>query len=461
MMKTLKLLAIAWLSLLGSLGVMAQSSVLDTSFNPGTGANGIIETVLEQPDGKILICGNFTVFNGVTNSYIARLNPDGSVDTNFNSQVSYWVRTMALQPDGKIVIGGFFPYVAGVSRNLIARLNSDGSLDTTFDPGTGASGVLGIAVDGDADPFIFAAALQADGKILITGNFTNYNGVSANGIARLTTNGMLDPAFNTGAGLNYASWGRSITVLSNSEILLTGWFVLYNNRTYNRMVMLNSDGTPDTTFNPNFGDLTAVYGAVALTNGQFVVVGDCQDTNNYYIRDTAKLNSDGSFDYTYQAVSTDKTESVRQQPNGQILMGGYFGIVDGQRYSGVARLNLDGSIDPTLSVSVDNFVWDICLQTDGKILISGGFFTIDGVSRNSIARLLPGPEPTLTPVMNGNAFSVSFPTLLNVNYTLQYVTNACQTNWISITSTNGTGSNMSLSDSQAGGASRIYRVMAN
>jgi uncharacterized delta-60 repeat protein len=441
---------------------MAQSSILDTTFNPGTGANGIIETVLQQPDGKILICGNFTVFNGVTNSYIARLNCDGSVDTNFNSQVSYWVRTMALQADGKIVIGGFFNYVAGVSRNLIARLNSDGSLDTTFDPGTGAGGVLGVAVDGDADPFIFAAALQSDGKILITGNFTNYNGVVINGIARLTTNGVLDTTFNVGAGLNYDSWGRSIQVLSNSEILLTGWFTSYNNYSCSRMILLDTNGVPDTNCTPNFGNLSAVYGAVALTNGEYVVVGDCQATNGYYTRDMAEINSEGSFDTNFLAISTDKTESVRQQPNGKFLIGGYFGIVDGQRYTSIARLNADGTIDPTLSVSIDNFVWDICLQPDGKILISGGFFTVDGVSRNSLARLLPGPEPVLsTPQITSNVFSLSFPSLANANYTLQYITNATQTNWISAVSTNGTGSVMSLSDPAATDSARFYRVMAN
>src|SRR5947209_19180074 len=91
-----------------SVSSMFAGSLVDKSFNPGSGANGFVETVLEQPDGKILICGNFTQFNGVPMGYIGRLNPDGSIDPSFSGHAGYWVRTMALQPDGKVVIGGWF-----------------------------------------------------------------------------------------------------------------------------------------------------------------------------------------------------------------------------------------------------------------------------------------------------------------------------------------------------------------
>src|SRR5438552_3129786 len=76
----------------------AAESLLDTTFDPGTGIDGgLVETVLPQPDGKILICGNFTKFNGADRAYIARLNTNGSVDMSFHADVGYWVRHMALQ----------------------------------------------------------------------------------------------------------------------------------------------------------------------------------------------------------------------------------------------------------------------------------------------------------------------------------------------------------------------------
>jgi len=88
--------------------VIHAASSIDSTFDPGTGANGIVEQALPLPDGKILICGNFTQFNGRNHAYIARLNSNGSVDETFNGQPSYWVRHMVVQSDGKIVIAGYF-----------------------------------------------------------------------------------------------------------------------------------------------------------------------------------------------------------------------------------------------------------------------------------------------------------------------------------------------------------------
>src|SRR5262249_7370824 len=125
----------ALILLTGSEVSLAQGNPVDPSFDPGTGANDLVESVEAQPDGKVLICGIFTQFDGMARNYIARLNANGSVDTSFVATPSYWVRYMALQPNGKIVIGGFFTSVGGMPRNRVARLNSDGTLDTTFDPG--------------------------------------------------------------------------------------------------------------------------------------------------------------------------------------------------------------------------------------------------------------------------------------------------------------------------------------
>src|SRR4051812_37361550 len=105
---------IAGLFLFSTTLLYAQTNFLDTTFDPGTGAqNGFVESMAIQPDGKILICGNFTSFNGSPKSYVARLNANGSVDTNFTADVSYWTRYMAVQQDGKIVIGGYFNFVGG------------------------------------------------------------------------------------------------------------------------------------------------------------------------------------------------------------------------------------------------------------------------------------------------------------------------------------------------------------
>jgi uncharacterized delta-60 repeat protein len=336
----------------------------------------------------MLVCGNFTSFNGANRGYAARLNADGSVDQSFWAQPGYWVRNMAVQPDGKIVIGGYFTTVQGVPRNLIARLNSDGSLDTSFNPGTGATDIIAGGIDGDIDPFVFWVAVQPDGKIIITGNFRNYNGQSSVGVARLNPDGSRDATFNVGGGLD--SWGRHIELLPNGQIRLSGWFTQYRGQSFNRLVRINSDGSPDNSFNPYFGDSTSCYCTALQGDGKIVVSGHSINAQGLFHREIERLNPDGSVDPNFVASTTDKTESVVLQPDGKVIAAGYFAQADGTARTSIARFNPDGTLDNSFSANIDNFVWGAALEPDGKLLIAGGFYTVDGYSRSGVARLLTG-----------------------------------------------------------------------
>src|SRR5439155_11499050 len=105
-------------------------------------ANGEIQVIVVQPDGKILIGGDFTTLspNGgaaVTRNRIARLNPDGTLDTAFDPNANGTVWAIALQADGKILVGGQFfgaNSIGGQTRNNIARLDATTGLADSFDP---------------------------------------------------------------------------------------------------------------------------------------------------------------------------------------------------------------------------------------------------------------------------------------------------------------------------------------
>jgi uncharacterized delta-60 repeat protein len=487
------------LGLAGSPDLLAQSSALDPSFNPGTAAgDGIVETVVPQPDGKVLVCGDFTSFNGVQQGYIARLNSDGSVDTSFHAQPGYWVRHLALQQDGKIVIGGFFTNVEGVSRNRVARLNSDGTLDTTFNVGTGAE--TKIVEGDDKDPFVFAVAVQPDGKVLIGGNFKTYNGVQSVGLVRINPDGSQDTSFNVGAGAN--SWVRSLLVLPNGQIMVTGWFTTWNNQVFNRMVRLNSDGSADPTFYADFGDSTAVYTVVQQPDGKFVVGGHFFRVNSTPRTSIARLLPDGTADATFDpGTGADGfVECIRLQPDGRMLLAGYFSNVNGVVRHRVARLNPDASVDPTLSTDLDNFAWTVALDQNNKILLSGGFTTVDGNSRVGVARLLPAgnapdetgssgngtggstnnggsggpasgsggtgtvqstPPMLLNPTLDHGEFTISVSTLSGNSYQMQY-RDMNSTQWISLPPVTGNGAAQQLIDPGASTSrSRIYRVQVN
>lgn len=446
-----------------------RASVLDRTFDPGTGAEGgIIETVLPQPDGKVLVSGDFTSFNGKPRGFIARLNADGTVDEEFQAHPGYWVRHMALQADGKIVIGGFFTNVEGIPRNRIARLNPDGTLDLTFDPGLGAQ--TKIVEGDDKDPFVFAVAVQADQKILVGGNFRTYNGVPSTGLVRLNPDGSRDTNFVVGAGAN--SWVRSLLPLTNGQTFVSGWFTSFNNQPFNRMVRLNADGSPDATFHSDFGDATAVYTMAEQTNNTIVIGGHFFRVNSTARTSLARLNPDGTADLSFDpGTGADGfVECARIQPDNKIVIGGYFDNVNGSVRRRIARINPDATVDPALSAEIDNFVWTVAFQNDGKILICGGFTTVDGVSRRGVARLLasdPDGEGgggqnaaarLENPALDQGGFHVEVPTLDGKTYSLQF-RDLTTSRWSTLPSTPGNGRVRQLLDPGASLTnSRIYRV---
>ncbi|MEY3470750.1 MAG: hypothetical protein RLZZ223_100, partial [Candidatus Parcubacteria bacterium] len=190
----------------------------DTSFNVGTGFNNTVNTLTLQSDGKILVGGGFTSYQGVEANRIIRLNSDGSRDTSFNMGTGFsnYVDTLALQSDGKILVGGQFTSYQGVGANYIIRLNSDGSRDTSFNMGTGFSN------------YVDTLALQSDGKILVGGWFTSYQGVGANYIIRLNSDGSRDTSFNLGTGFNDSI--ASLALQSDGKILVGGYFTNYQDQ---------------------------------------------------------------------------------------------------------------------------------------------------------------------------------------------------------------------------------------
>ncbi len=86
-----------------------------------------IRSIAIQNDGKIIIAGFFTSYNGIVSNRLARLNADGSLDSTFNAQIgaNEVILTTSIQSDGKIIIGGVFNLYNGIITNHIARINSD------------------------------------------------------------------------------------------------------------------------------------------------------------------------------------------------------------------------------------------------------------------------------------------------------------------------------------------------
>lgn len=408
------------------------NGTIDSGFNSGTGANGTIEKVLLQPDGKIIIGGGFNAYNGSGANRILRLNSDGTRDTSFTIGTGFssgTVNGMQLQSDGKIVIVGTFTSYAGSTVNRIVRLNTNGTRDTTFVTGTGFSGAA------------HALAIRGDGKIIVSvspGTVT-YNGVVTNGLCRINSDGTRDTTLN-GVSNSGTTTTNTILCLPDDKMILGGSFNSYNGATAYNAVKLNSDGSRDTEVEYNFSSGNVEH--IQLINNKLIVVGafltyDNINSANYIIR----LNLDGTVDTSFDiGLGFQGTKLFVAIPlaNGNILVGGNIQFYKGTVTPKIANVLMDETIntlfDPGTGASsqilsidkssnrlaiggtftafnnisssfftklkfngdrdglfsypnFNNQVTSVKFQSDGKVLVGGSFSAVGGETHNHIVRL--------------------------------------------------------------------------
>ena len=213
MVKVKKLLLFSIAVFLGSGAVAVRGQSALDGFDPN--ANGAVRVVVVQPDGKILIGGDFTTLspNGgaaVTRNRIARLNPDGTLDTAFNPNANDTVYAIAVQADGKILVGGDFTGEqhrrTDAQPHRPARCHAPDWLIRS----TRTRTVLSIAI-----------AVQADGKILAGGNFTT---ASADRRATASPGSMPRPDWLIRSTRTRTVLSLSIAVQADGKILAGGFF---------------------------------------------------------------------------------------------------------------------------------------------------------------------------------------------------------------------------------------------
>ncbi len=359
---------------------------LDTGFDPGSGfEGGAVQFITSQADGKILVGGGFTSYNGTAINRMARLNPDGSLDTSFDPGSGIddgLVQFIAPQAGGKILIGGRFTSYNGTARNRIARLNADGSLDTSFDPGTGFGG--------STFTFVRSIVLQADGKVLVGGGFSSYNDTVRHGIVRLNTDGSLDASFDSGSGFN--SSVQCLSLQPDGKILVGGFFTNYNGTEQNRIVRLNTDGSLDPNFNSGSGFNNTPLSFALSADGKILVGGSFVSYDGITRMGVARLDPNGHLDSGFDPGSGSggsRVEAIALQADGKLLVGGLFNIFNGVARNRIARLNADGSLGAGFEAGTgfNDLISAAAPQADGKILVGGNFSSYNNVTRNRIVRL--------------------------------------------------------------------------
>jgi len=424
------------------IALIDSNGLIDNTFLSGTGFNGIVRTVAIDVNDDIIVGGDFTSYNGVPAWKILKLKTNGEIDTTFNNMGVGFdgnVYTIKIDANNKLMIGGDFYIYNTDSVTRIVRLNSNGTIDTTFNAGNGANFK------------VKAITIQSNNKVVIGGDFTSFDGEVKRKIARLNSNGSLDSTFNHASGIN-GGFNGSVNALEvlNDKIIVGGSFTKYDDINANQIVILNQDGSRDTTFSPIlfmnsvnslqvlennkivFAGNPYVNGSVpfpniikvdfdgnedisfnngnGFDNNVYVVIKDSNNKlmvggqflkyfNNVDKKYITRLKTDGYPDSQFQTVHgfNKAVHSVELNQNNGILVGGEFTSFNGELVNRLALLKPNGEFDSSFyyaeGASSSNsspytpYIYQILSQNDGKIMVSGMFSYYNNVSRSSMVRL--------------------------------------------------------------------------
>ncbi|MBK8478259.1 MAG: immunoglobulin domain-containing protein [Opitutaceae bacterium] len=437
---------------------------LDTSFAVGAGFNSEVKALALQPDGKILVVGGFTSYDGTPCANLARINTAGTLDPSLSAGSGFGPNVSAdallLQPDGRIVLGGSFSNYNGTACGALIRIDSTGLLEPTFAAGAlpaagvralgydaangqlvvagtfttvGASAtsgqarytLAGTAVNALAggervEATVLAAVPVSGGDWVVAGDFTLVNGVAQNRIARLNSDGSLDSGFAVGSGFD-----RAVSALARTgdgKLLVGGAFTSFNGTDCNGLARVAADGSFDAAFaigtgfnspnGHNIGYLTV------MGDGRVVVAGEFTAYDGEPARYIIRLQSDGARDVSFSNWAPDLfiPQGLAVEADGRILSGSWVLAMNGWTFSrqGGARLLANGSLDPSFDPTTNGVgvgPWAFALQPDGKFIVAG-FQSAASPLRLGVARF--NNDGSFDPTYGSATMMIGTPTSINL-----------------------------------------------
>jgi uncharacterized delta-60 repeat protein len=430
------------------------------SIPPAQASKSLIRALAVQPDGKILAGGSFGSFDGVLTKGLVRLNGDGSLDRAFLSNALAidsdfpLVEDILVQSDGKVIVAGNYRREGTGSLPLggLSRLNPDGTVDSLFNADVEADSVT-------SPPF--RIAFRPDGKILVSGGslYFRVNGASRFHLAALNPDGSPDPAFNTNAGVKPFGQIRALCVQADGRALVGGFFSGFNGVPQNHFVRLGTDGNLDTSFAIGSGPDGTVHAIRMQPDGKILVGGGFSAFAGVPRIHLARLSSDGSLDMTFDPGTNivGIVQAIELQPDGKILAAGGLYIGVGRQTNCVVRLFPDGSLDPTFETRSDDVVYDLVRLDDGRIAVGGAFSRLDNVLRNGIA-VLHGDPLLINPSRSSGVFSTIVKTTTGRAYMLEFRSSLNEETWTPLQEMVGDGSVLTLTDPNPNSPKRFYRV---
>ncbi len=369
------------------------------SFMPTRDAYSGITSVTDAGNGKMYLGGYFPAFESRNYFSLIRVNNDGSIDESFNTNNGFFpgvstTNSVIVQPDHKVLVAGGFGSFGNKYYDNILRLNSDGSLDTTFK----SKHPFGFS-GGDVN----VIALQKDGKIIAGGKFDSYNNIPRNKLLRLNADGTLDTTFKVGSGFDYDV--MSLYLYDDGRIMVGGSFFKYNGKSQKAIVRLNADGSVDNSFSTGTGMDGIVYQIMKRADDKLVLVGTVFHKYNGVVvpNGIIRVYPDGTLDTTYNKagtafdsnISAPLISSAVLQSDNKVIVTGLFKSYDSDSVYSIIRINADGSRDKTFITGkgFDGFEHKMMMGPDGKLVVVGGFEKYDTYHIKHAVRLFTGALP--------------------------------------------------------------------
>ena len=296
------------------------------------------------------------------------------LDPQFAPSFNDNVAAIARQADGTVIVGGEFDQVSGQNRYALARLSESGALLPKF-PNEPTNLVRAIAVD-------------ASNRIVIGGRFKKMTGgFVTHLVARLNSDGTLDTGFVSGLidnGFGQVDW---VAVLPNGKIVVSGLLTTPSGSAH--IALLNADGSLDSNFDrPDFENIEAL---AVTSNNKILIAGGFDVQNEECIHHCViRLNLDGSIDSSFSMTQLGILKHMSVQANGRILVTGGISEIDTHVTYYVGRIMPNGGADASFTNSDIRYasMKRIVEQADGTILIAGAFrWQSSGTSVDRVARL--------------------------------------------------------------------------
>jgi uncharacterized delta-60 repeat protein len=389
---------------------------VNNGFNPGTGANNTIHAVVLQPDGKIIIGGEFTEYNGQKRNRIARLNFDLSLDESFDPYgVGFNGRVLAIALQGtNILVGGTFTAtgeeVTPKAKHLLARVDSNGLIDDTFEHNffsQSPTALKAISVN--------AIALYSRGDILIGGSFDKINNSTNKAkMARLNSQGLALTNFVSPFQEGKGEVNDIFITFGFGEVYVGGYELKFPGSIAEQKSVIMCKMSMSGVLDPNFtvGKVSQLgsysVNSIAYTTEKIIIGGKFDNYNDVSIKNIAQIdpttgalaatsvfNPGSSTDLFINAVAIDLN-------SGKIIIGGIFTQFNTNSAKKIARLNSDGSFDSSFNtgngtpgtglehgiLKIETYgVNALKIQADGRIVVGGRFLTFNGLQAKYITRL--------------------------------------------------------------------------